>query len=279
MRWWSPMQFLSRLRHVSRRSRAGRGRAGGAGSSRRSQRASRAPHRPRDRAGRRLCLAARPELARGEGPLTPRRRHPHHLDAENSYAEAVLAPLSSLRVKLVEEMKGRIEPDDSVSRCPTVPTPGANTSPVPSTRASCGRRAAAGRSRSCSTDPRWRPANPISRSADPQPGPPSCAYWSTRPAPRLRPAHPRSRRRARAGGHFRGPHLHLGARRPHAVLRPARRRASRALRLPPPGGQRPEHDQLVYEEKDLGFEFSVDTTRGGRFVVISTEDSDSPRHG
>jgi oligopeptidase B len=36
-----------------------------------------------------------------------------HLDAENSYAEAALAPLSGLRVKLVEEMKARIEQNES----------------------------------------------------------------------------------------------------------------------------------------------------------------------
>src|SRR4051812_29974469 len=36
-----------------------------------------------------------------------------HIEAENRYAEAVLAPLSGLRNKLVEELKGRINPDDS----------------------------------------------------------------------------------------------------------------------------------------------------------------------
>src|SRR5215472_12021152 len=36
-----------------------------------------------------------------------------HLEAENEYADAVLAPLASLRLELVEEMKGRIEPDES----------------------------------------------------------------------------------------------------------------------------------------------------------------------
>ena len=36
-----------------------------------------------------------------------------YIDAENRYAEAVLAPLSGLRVELVEEMKGRIEEEDS----------------------------------------------------------------------------------------------------------------------------------------------------------------------
>src|SRR5215470_3402657 len=36
-----------------------------------------------------------------------------HLEAENEYADAVLAPLAGLRLKLIEEMKGRIEPDES----------------------------------------------------------------------------------------------------------------------------------------------------------------------
>src|SRR5262249_56579400 len=36
-----------------------------------------------------------------------------YIDTENRYAEAVLAPLSGLRTKLVEEMKGRIEEEDS----------------------------------------------------------------------------------------------------------------------------------------------------------------------
>jgi oligopeptidase B len=41
-----------------------------------------------------------------------------HLEAENRYSEAVLAPLSGLRAKLVEEMKSRLDPDQS-----EVPTP------------------------------------------------------------------------------------------------------------------------------------------------------------
>jgi oligopeptidase B len=36
-----------------------------------------------------------------------------YLDAENSYSEAALAPLSGLRRKLIEEMKGRIDPEES----------------------------------------------------------------------------------------------------------------------------------------------------------------------
>jgi oligopeptidase B len=36
-----------------------------------------------------------------------------YLDAENSYAEAILAPLAGLRTRLIGEMKGRIDPADS----------------------------------------------------------------------------------------------------------------------------------------------------------------------
>jgi oligopeptidase B len=40
-------------------------------------------------------------------------------------------------------------------------------------------------------------------------------------------------------------------------------------------GSDPADDRRVYEEKDLGFEVSVVTTRSGRFVVISTENGDT----
>src|SRR5262249_48155872 len=39
-------------------------------------------------------------------------------------------------------------------------------------------------------------------------------------------------------------------------------------------GSDPAKDSLVYTEKDLGFEVSVDLTRSGRFVTIATESSD-----
>ncbi|MDQ4061699.1 MAG: S9 family peptidase, partial [Pseudomonadota bacterium] len=41
-----------------------------------------------------------------------------HLEAENAYAEAMLAPLGALRAQLFEELKGRIKQDDA-----TVPAP------------------------------------------------------------------------------------------------------------------------------------------------------------
>jgi oligopeptidase B len=56
------------------------------------------------------------EVLRDPSSLEPEIRA--HIEAENRYAEAALAPLSGLRLKLVEEMKGRIEQDES-----GVPTP------------------------------------------------------------------------------------------------------------------------------------------------------------
>src|SRR5262245_7960407 len=51
------------------------------------------------------------QVLRDPSTLAPEIRG--YIEAENRYAEAVLAPLSGLRTKLVEEMKGRIEEEDS----------------------------------------------------------------------------------------------------------------------------------------------------------------------
>ena len=130
----------------SRRSRAGRGRAGGAGSSRRSR--ARKPVRLAHGIERVDDYAWLRDPNWRDVIQDPSRLAPDirtYLDAKTATRKPC-SRRSDLRVKLVEEMKGRIGPDVPVSRCPTVPTPiGANTSPVPSTRASCGRRAAAGR--------------------------------------------------------------------------------------------------------------------------------------
>ena len=40
-------------------------------------------------------------------------------------------------------------------------------------------------------------------------------------------------------------------------------------------GTDPAHDPLIYEETDLGFDVSVDSTRTNRFVVISTSNGDT----
>jgi oligopeptidase B len=51
------------------------------------------------------------EVLRVASALDPEIRA--HIEAENRYAEAALAPLAGLRLKLMEEMKGRIEQDES----------------------------------------------------------------------------------------------------------------------------------------------------------------------
>ena len=88
-----------------------------------------------------------------------------HLEAENRYAEALIAPLSVLRAKLLEELKGRIEPDESGVPLPDGPfaywrkyLPGAEHPRM--VRA----RGRADPSKFCSTEPCWRRANPFSRS-------------------------------------------------------------------------------------------------------------------
>jgi oligopeptidase B len=51
------------------------------------------------------------EVIRDAAKLPPDIRT--HLEAENNYSKAVLAPLAKLRGRLAAEMKGRIQPDDS----------------------------------------------------------------------------------------------------------------------------------------------------------------------
>ncbi len=204
-----------------------------------------------------------------------------HLDAENSYAEAVLAPLSGLRVKLVEEMKGRIEQDESGVPSPDGPyaywSKYAPRRRAPTDRARA--RPAAGPSKCCSTGPRWRPESPTSRSATIFTARTTAATptRSTRPAPRAtRCASAISARDATC-------------RRSSTGLRasPGRRTAARCSMCGHDENHRPRFvyrhrvgtdpakDRLVYEEKDLGFEVSVNTTRSGRFVVISTSNGDT----
>ena len=249
MRWWSPI-FAVRCRACamsSRRSRAGRGRAGGA-AARAADRGAQAgpPHRPRDRAGRRLCLAARPELARRDpGPLAPRPRHPRlsrrGKQLRGSHARAALGPAGQAgRGNEGTDRAGQF-------RCPAARWSLRLLAQIRPRRRAPAHRAGAERRRA-GTDPARRTYAGggqilfLVRRIPPQSGPPPVRLHRRRDRLReLRPAHPRYRHGARsAGGHSGGPHLHLGARRPHAVLCPARRRASRALRLPPPGRQRPE---------------------------------------
>src|SRR5262245_54731820 len=59
----------------------------------------------------RLRVSNWKQVLRDPSALAPEIRG--YIEAENRYAEAVLASLSGLRTKLVEEMKGRIEEEDS----------------------------------------------------------------------------------------------------------------------------------------------------------------------
>ena len=203
-----------------------------------------------------------------------------HLEAENEYADAVLAPLASLRLKLVEEMKGRIEPDESGVPLPDGPyaywvkyLPGAEHPRVV-------RAARAGGPEELLLD------GPVLAEGKP--------YFS------LGDYHhsPDHRMFAYAVDETGSESYHLRIRdlRSHRDLPEvipdvstfAWARDSRTLfyvRLDDDHRPRfvylhridsdPAGDRLVYEEKDLGFEVSVASMRSGRFVVISSENGDT----
>ena len=54
-------------------------------------------------------------------PAVLKREIRAHIEAENRYTEAVMAPLAGLRGKLLEEMKGRIQQDASEVPMPDGP--------------------------------------------------------------------------------------------------------------------------------------------------------------
>ena len=201
-----------------------------------------------------------------------------HIAAENAYAEAALAPLSELRAKLIEEMKGRIEPNDSGVRNATAPTPiGGSSRPAPSIRRSCGRGPTAA--------PKCWSTAPVLAA-----GKSYFSFGSYRHSPTIAFTPTRWMRPARSYSlHIRD----IGARRDLRDVIPevadftwardsttlfyvrldAEHRARFVYRHRL--GTNPARDQLVYEEKDLGFEASVNLTRSGRFVVITTGSSDT----
>ena len=204
------------------------------------------------------------------------------LEAENGYAEAVLAPLSGLRAKLVEEMKGADRAERvrgsvagwALRLLEQIP---------PRRRASADRAGAApaaGPRKWCSTGLRWQPESPTSRSET------TFTARTTVTTPTLvdetgAENYTLRIRDIRTGRDLpevirRGIELRLGAGQPHAVLCGGTTTiiAPRFVyrhRL----GSDPAKDRLVYEEKDLGFEVSVATTRSRRFVVIATASGDT----
>ena len=203
-----------------------------------------------------------------------------YLDAENSYAEAMLAPLSGLRVKLVEEMKERIEPDDSGVPLPDGPyaywrkyVPGAEHPRIvrapsgggPEQILLDGPTLAAGKSYFSFGEYHHSPDHRL------------CAYTVDETGSESYDL------RIRDIGTGRDlpeviPEVHTftwarDGRTLFYVRLDDEHRARFVYRHRV--GSDPSNDQLVYEEKDVGFGVSVDTTRSGRFVVISTEDSDT----
>ena len=218
------------------------------------------------------------EVVQDPGRLAPEIRA--YIEAENAYAQRALAPLSGLRVQLLEEMKGRIEQDDSSVPLPDGPyvywrkfVPGAEYPQL--MRAPRGGGAeellldgaalAAGKAYFSFGDYRHSPDHRL------------YAYTVDE-----------------TGSESYGLHVRdLGAGRdlPDVMTEVSgftwardsstlfyvrldddhRPRFVYRHRL----GTDPANDPLVYEEKDPRFDVSVDMTRSGRFVVISTGSLDT----
>ena len=201
-----------------------------------------------------------------------------HIEAENRYAKAVLAPLSVLRKQLLAELKGRVELAASVVPLPDGPFAyWREYGPAPSTLGSCGLALAAPR-RCWSMAPRSRWASPISRSV-PEHSPDHRHYaylvvFTGDERYRLRVRDivsgrdlpheiPEVTSFAWAPDSTTLFYVRLDSEhRPRFVYR---------HRL----GTNPKNDVLIYEEKDPGFEVSVRLTSTKRFIVISTGGQDT----
>jgi oligopeptidase B len=203
-----------------------------------------------------------------------------HLEAENSYAEASLARLSGLRVKLVEEMKARIEQNESGVPSPDGPyaywtkyLPGAEhprivrapTGGGPEEVLLDGPALAAGKSYFSFGDDLHSPDHRYHAYAVDETGAESFTL-------RIRDLHtgrdlPEVIREVSSFTWAQDSHTlfyvtYDADHRPRFVYR---------HRL----GSDPAKDRLVYEEKNLGFEVSVATTRSRRFVVIAAASGDT----
>src|SRR5215813_9866025 len=203
-----------------------------------------------------------------------------YIDAENRYAEAVLAPLSGLRTKLVEEMKGRIEEEDSGVPAPsgdyaywTKYLPGAEHQQVVRSRRSGGPaellidgpRLAEGKSYFSLGDHRHSPDQRLYAYLTDESG--SENY-------RLRIRDIGAGRdlpeamtdvSSFAWSQDSSTLLYVKLDENHRPLLVFRHRL----------GTDPAHDQLIYKEDDPGFEVAVAGTRSGRFVVISSTNDDT----
>jgi len=203
-----------------------------------------------------------------------------HLDAENSYAEAALAPLSGLRVKLVEEMKARIEQNESGVPSPDGPyaywskyLPGAEhprivrapTGGGPEQVLLDGPALAAGKSYFSFGDDLHSPDHRRYAYTVDETG--SESYT-------LRIRDLRTGRDLPEVIHEVSSFTWAqDSRTLFYVAHDDNHRARFVYRHRV--GSDPAKDRLVYEEKDLGFEVSVGTTRSRRFVVISTASGDT----
>ena len=203
-----------------------------------------------------------------------------HIEAENNYADAVLAPLAGLRAKLVEEMKGRIEQDDSGVPLADGPhaywrkfVPGAEHPRIvraprdggPEQLLLDGPALAAGKSYFSFGDYHHSPDHRLYAYTVDETGSESHDLrirdiGSGRDLPEVI-AEVSTFTWAQDSRTL----FYVRLDDDHRARFVYRHRV----------GTDPANDQLVYEEKDFGFEVSVDLTRTGRFVVISTGSLDT----
>jgi oligopeptidase B len=218
------------------------------------------------------------EVLRDPSALAPEIRA--YIEAENRYAEAVFAPLSGLRGKLVEEMKGRIEEEDSGVPAPsgsysywTKFLPGAEHEQIV-------RRPRSGGPEELLIDgPRLAEGHPYFSLGDHRHSPDHRLYayltdeigsenyrlrirdiGASRDLPEVM-----ADVSSFAWSQDSGTLFYVKLDQNHRPLFVYRHRL----------GTDPARDQLIYKEDDPGFEVTVASTRSGRFVVISTTNDES----
>jgi oligopeptidase B len=217
------------------------------------------------------------EVLKDSSKLPPEIRA--HVDAENAYAEGVLAPLARLRAQVLAELKGRIEKDDSSVPLPDGPfqyweryEQGAEHPQV--VRAPTGggpeqilidvAALAAGKPYVSLGDYAHSPDHRLFAYAIDETGAESNSLHvrdiaSGRELPHVI---------ADVADFAWADNSTLYYVRLDSDLRP---RLVYRHRL----GTDPARDRLVYEEKDSSFTVGVDRTRTGRFIAITTESSDT----
>ena len=203
-----------------------------------------------------------------------------HIDAENDYAQAVLAPLSDLRARLIAEMKGRIEQDES-----GVPTPDGQYAywrkfPPGAEHPRIVRAPRAGGAEQVLLDGTRLAARK-----------PYFSFGETHHSPDHRLYAYTVDETGSETYDLRIRNIRSGRDLPDVISEVASfawAQDSRTLfyvRLDEDHrarfvyrhllGTDPKNDALIYQEKDLGFEVTVSSTRTRRFVVISTVGGDT----